>query len=163
MLNDAPRILMALEQSGFAQAIRQSAWAYMTANVGHILALMLFISSVAIMDARLLGAFAATPPAGVVRSARRGAALGLLLMAATGSMLFSAEATHVASNRVFQIKAGLIGLGILNALLVGHLLGAALERTPAFTPMPRPVRACAVLSLSIWFATAACGRLIAYF
>jgi heme A synthase len=70
----------------------------MTAHVGHILALMLFVSAVLIMAARLLGAFAATPPAGVVRPARRWAALGLLGMAATGSMLFSAEATHVASN-----------------------------------------------------------------
>jgi len=163
MLHEAPQLLVALEQSAFASAIRQSTWAYMTANVGHILALMLFISAVAIMDARLLGAFAATPPAGVVRPARRCAALGLLLMALTGSMLFSAEATHVATNPVFQIKASLIGLGILNAVLAGRLLGSALDRTPAFMPLPKSVRACAMLSLSIWFATAACGRLIAYF
>jgi hypothetical protein len=163
MLHEAPQLLVALEQSAFAAAIRQSTWAYMTANVGHILALMLFISAVAIMDARLLGAFAATPPAGVVRPARRCAGLGLLLMALTGSMLFSAEATHVASNPVFQIKASLIGLGIFNAILAGRLLGSALDQTPAFTPLPKAVRACAMLSLSIWFATAACGRLIAYF
>jgi hypothetical protein len=116
MLHQAPQPLMALEQSAFASAIRQSTWAYLTANVGHILALMLFVSAVAIMAARLLGALAATPPAGVVRPARRCAALGLALMALTGSMLFSAEATHLASNPVFQIKASLIGLGILNAV-----------------------------------------------
>ena len=43
-------------------------------------------------------------------SARRMAMLGLLLMAATGFLLFAAEATHVASNPVFQIKAVLIAL-----------------------------------------------------
>ena len=163
MLHEAPQLLMALEQSAFASGIRQSTWAYMTANVGHILALMLFISSVAIMDARLLGAFAGTPPGGVVRPARRCAALGLLLMALTGAALFSAEATHVASNPVFQIKASLIGLGLVNALLAGRLIASALDRTPALMPLPTPVRACAMLSLSIWSATAACGRLIAYF
>ena len=163
MLHEAPQLLMALEQSAFASAIRQSTWAYMTANVGHILALMLFVGAVAIMDARLLGAFAAMPPAGVVGPARRCAALGLALMALTGSMLFSAEATHVASNPVFQIKASLIGLGILNAVLAGRLLGPALDGTPAFAPLPKAVRACAMLSVAIWFATAACGRLIAYF
>jgi len=59
----------------------------MTANVGHILALMLCVGSVAVMDARLLGAFAATPPGQMVRLAGRSAALGL-----------AAEASHVATN-----------------------------------------------------------------
>ena len=69
MLHDAPQFLQALEQSGFAAAIRQSTWTYATANVGHILALTLFAAAVAIMDLRLLGAFAASPPAAVVRPA----------------------------------------------------------------------------------------------
>jgi|SRR5262245_22547111 len=163
MLHDAPQFLVALEQSALASAIRQSSWAYMTANVGHILALMVFVSAVVVMDARLLGAFAATPPAQVVRPARRLAALGLLLMAATGFMLFSAEATHVAGNPVFRIKAVLIVLGILNALLAGRLLRAALDRTQALQPLPAAAKLSAALSLTIWFATAACGRLIAYF
>jgi hypothetical protein len=163
MLHDAPQVLIALEQSAFAHAIRASTWGYMTANVGHILALMLFVSSVAVMDARLIGAFAATPPASVVRPARRVAALGLLLMAGTGFTLFAAEATHVATNPVFQIKLALIVLGILNALLAGRLLREALDHTPAFTPLPGSARLHGVLSLLIWFATAACGRLIAYF
>jgi hypothetical protein len=127
MLHDAPQILQALEQSGFAAAIRQSTWAYATANVGHILALTLFAAAVAIMDLRLLGAFAAAPPAAVVRPARRMAVVGLLLMATTGSMLFAAEATHVASNPVFQIKAALIGLEIVNAVLVARVLAPALD------------------------------------
>jgi hypothetical protein len=163
MLHDAPQVLIALEQSAFAAAIRQSSWAYMTANVGHILALMLFVSAVVVMDARVLGAFAAAPPRSVVRPARRLAALGLLLMAVTGFMLFSAEATHVAGNPVFQIKAVLIALGILNAVLAGRLLRQALDQAQAFAPLPTAAKMCAALSVTIWFATAACGRLIAYF
>jgi len=163
MLHDAPQFLQALEQSGFAAAIRQSTWTYATANVGHILALTLFAAAVAIMDLRLLGAFAASPPAAVVRPARRMAIVGLLLMAATGFLLFAAEATHVASNPVFQIKAALIGLGIVNALLVARVLAPALDETPALTPLPARVRLAAGLSLAIWLSVAACGRLIAYF
>jgi hypothetical protein len=163
MLHDAPQVLQALEQSGFASAIRQSTWAYLTANVGHILALTLFAAAVAIMDLRLLGAFAASPPGAVVRPARRVAMLALLLMAATGFVLFAAEATHVAGNGVFQIKAVLIALGVANALLVARALGPALDKTPAFEPLPARVRAAAVLSLAIWVSVAACGRLIAYF
>ncbi len=46
MLHEAPQVLIALEQSGLAAAIRQSVWAYPAANVGHIVALTLFAGSV---------------------------------------------------------------------------------------------------------------------
>jgi hypothetical protein len=163
MLHEAPQVLIALEQSGLAAAIRQSVWAYPAANVGHIVALTLFAGSVAIMDVRLLGAFAAAPPADVVRPGRRAAMLGLLLMAVTGSVLFTAEASHVAMNPVFQIKAALIALGLLNALFAGRALDAVLADTPARVPLPARVRLSALLSLMIWISVAACGRLIAYF
>lgn len=163
MLVDAPQFLIDLEQSPLAAAIRQSVWGYPAANVGHILALTLFAGAVAAMDARLLGAFAAAPPASVVRPARRAAAVGLLLMVLTGSVLFLAEASHVAMNRVFQIKAALIALGTINALLTARVLRDVLDDAPAFTPLPNRVRAAAALSLAIWLSVAACGRLIAYF
>lgn len=162
VLAEAPQLLIALEQSGLATAIRQSTWAYPAANVGHILALTVFAGAVTVMDARLLGAFAAAPPASVVRPARRAAMLGLLAMLATGFVLFAAEASHVAMNRVFQIKMALVGLGVLNAVLVGRALVAALDGMPAFAPMPARIRLAAFASLAIWLSVAACGRLIAY-
>jgi hypothetical protein len=163
MLHEAPQFLVTLEQSALGAAIRQSVWAYPSANVGHIVALTLFAGSVAMMDARLLGAFAAAPPAAIVRPARRMAMVALALMAATGFMLFTAEASHVAMNRVFQIKAILIALGVINAVLVGRVLDRALEETPAFAPLPARVRMAGLVSLAIWISVAACGRLIAYF
>jgi len=163
MLHDAPHLLIALEQSGLAAAIRQSVWAYPAANVDHIVALTLFAGSVAVMDARLLGAFAAAPPADVVRPARRTAMLGLLLMLITGGVLFTAEASHVGINPVFQVKVALIALGLINAFFAGRALGGALDSVPAFEPLPVRIRLSAFLSMGIWVCVAACGRLIAYF
>jgi hypothetical protein len=163
MLLEAPAVLIALEQSALGAAIRQSVWAYPAANVGHIVALTLFAGAVAIMDMRLAGAFASTPPAAVVRPARRMAMLGLALMAATGFVLFTAEASHVAMNPVFQIKAALIGLGLVNALLVAGPALRALEAIPALAPLPARLRLSALFSLAIWISVAASGRLIAYF
>ena len=163
MPHDAPHILTALEQSGLAAAIRQSIWAYPAANVGHIVALTLFAGSVAIMDARLIGAFAATPPADVVRPARRMAVLGLLLMLLTGLVLFAAEAGHIGTNPVFQVKAALIVLGLSNAFFAGRAVRPLLDSVPAFVPLPRRVRLSAYFSLGIWVCVAACGRFIAYF
>jgi uncharacterized protein DUF6644 len=163
VLAEAPQLLIALEQSALGAAIRESVWAYPLANVGHIVALTLFAGAVAVMDLRLLGAFAATPPAAIVRPARGVAMLALLLMALTGFTLFAAEASHVAMNSVFQLKAVLIGLGILNALLLAGPALAKIGATGAGTALPVRVRLAAALSLAIWISVAACGRLIAYF
>lgn len=163
VLAEAPQLLIALEQSVLGAAIRQSVWAYPAANVGHILALTLLAAAVAVMDLRLLGAFPAAPPMAVVRPARIVAVLGLLLMALTGFVLFAAEASHVAMNSVFQIKAGLIALGLLNAVLLAGPALAKMNGAGAHPAIPARARWAAVLSLTIWLAVAACGRLIAYF
>ena len=163
MLPEAPAILIALEQSTLGAAIRQSVWIYPAANVGHILALTLLAASVAVMDLRLLGAFRETVPAAVIVPARRLAMLALTLMLLTGLTLFTAEASHVAMNPVFQIKMGLIALAVLNALVVQRTLPVVLTKTPAMTPLPTRFRVAAVISLALWFCVAAAGRLIAYF
>lgn len=163
MSPEAPAFLIALEHSALGGAIRQSQWIYPAANVGHILALSLLAASVAVMDLRLLGAFRETVPAAVIVPARRMAMLALTLMLLTGLTLFTAEASHVAMNPVFQIKMGLIALAVLNALIVQRTLSAVLAKTPAMTPLPMRFRLAAVISLVLWFCVAAAGRLIAYF
>ena len=163
VLADAPQLLVALEQSALGAAVRQSVWVYPAANVGHILAQTLLAAAVAVMDLRLLGAFPGTPPMTVERPARIVAVLALLLMALTGFVLFAAEASHVAMNAVFQIKAGLIALGLLNALLLAGPALARMKGAGGHAAIPARARWAAVLSLAIWLAVAACGRLIAYF
>jgi hypothetical protein len=163
MLANAPQFLIGLEQSGFGAAIRQSSWIYPAANVGHILFLTVFAGAVAMMDLRLLGVYASATPITIVRPARRLAVLGLLGMVATGFLLFTAEASHVAMNRVFQIKAILIALGLTNAVVIHRQLHDALDHVPAWEPLPSPIRISALVSLLIWISVAACGRLIAYF
>ena len=163
MLADAPAFLIAIEQSSFALAIRQSVWAYPAANVGHILSLFLFAGAACVMDLVLLGVVRAVNPVAVVRGARRATIAALLLMLATGSILFAAEASHVAMNPVFQIKLVLIAAGLLNAALIGPLLRRTLDEVPPPVGFPLRLRAAAGMSLMIWLSVAGCGRLIAYF
>jgi hypothetical protein len=49
VLADAQQFLVALEQSAMALAVRQSAWAYPAANVGHIVALTIVLRSAGIV------------------------------------------------------------------------------------------------------------------
>jgi hypothetical protein len=160
---ETPAFLLALEQSGIGQTIRQAAWLYPIANTGHILALMLFAAAAALMDLRILGAFGATTPASVITPARRVSMLGFGLMVLTGLMLFLPDAARVGMHRVFQIKAVLIALGIANAVLMAGPALRSVAGIPANTPLPRRARIAALLSIAIWLCVAACGRLIAYF
>lgn len=158
----APALLVALEQSALGAAIRQSSWVYPVANVGHILGLTAFASAVAVLDLRLLGAFSATRPGDVVVPARRAAVVAFLVMAASGFVLFTAEASHLALNPVFQAKAALVALALLNALILGRMAMRETEVLSAHVPLSGRVRVAAAASLALWFSIAAAGRLIAY-
>ena len=162
MTPEAPALLVALEQSPIGFGIRQSVWIYPAANVAHVLALTVLAGAVAVMDLRLIGAFRETLPGAVIAPARRVAVLALFAMVLTGLVLFTAEASHVAMNPVFQIKMALVALGVLIALIMQRSLPAVLAKTPAMTPLPLRFRIAGVLSLTIWLLVAGSGRLIAY-
>ena len=159
----APLILQALEQSALGAAIRQSVWVYPAANIGHVLAVIVFAGVVAVMDVRLAGAFRGTASRVVVGTARRLAVAVFCVIVITGLTMFIAEASHLALNRVYQIKMLLILLGLLNVIAFQIAFGSAIEKTPAGVDLPNTVRYSAIASLIIWLLVAAFGRSIAYF
>jgi len=163
MEHEAPAIFVALEQSGFAAAIRQSGWLYPLANVGHIVALVVFAGAVTAMDVRLLGGLAATNPGRLIGQARWVAILAFAVMLVTGAMLFAAEASHLVVNPMLQLKAVLLVAGLLNIAMF-ELWGkqAVVGFAPA-APTPKRAKVAGGLSLAMWLAVAACGRSIAYF
>jgi hypothetical protein len=163
MLDGAPAVFVALEQSGFSAGIRQSPWLYPTANVGHIVSLVFFAGALAVMDVRLLGGLAATEPATTLARARLFAIAAFAGMAVTGFPLFAAEASHLALNPVFRLKLVLVGAGLVNVAIYEFWARRAVESLPAGAAMPAAARTAGLLSLGIWVAVAACGRAIAYF
>jgi hypothetical protein len=163
MTDAAPAIFLAIEGSAFAAAIRQSPYAYMAANVAHILSLMVFFGAVAVMDLRLAGFFQATWPGSMLRRARLVAILGFIGLVGSGIVLFVAEASHVVLNQVFQIKLLLIALALANIAWFEYSVAPRVRDLQPHTPLPRRARFIGVTSIAIWLAVAACGRLIAYF
>jgi len=163
MTDAAPAIFVAIEGSAFAAAVRQSPYAYMAANVAHILSLMVFFGAVAVMDLRLAGFFQATWPGSLLRRARVVAILGFLGLIGSGAVLFAAEASHIVMNGMFQFKAALIGLGLINIVWYEYVVADTVKDVLPHTPLPGGARLIGVTSLAIWLAVAACGRLIAYF
>lgn len=146
---------LALQESWFGALVRQSALLYPAANILHVLGVMGFFALVAAMDLALLGVLGRAPPKQTIATLRPFAVALLVLVAATGLVLFAPEAVAIAGNPAFQAKLVLLALGLANvaanewALRVkGGEWGLA--------------RLTAGLSLIAWVSVAALGRLIAY-
>lgn len=158
----APGFLVALESSEIGALIRQSTWIYPTANVTHILAIVVFAGAIAVMNLRLMGVLTGSDPARVLRGARCAAILALIAVLTSGAALFTAEASHVALNGIFQIKMGLIAFGIAHALFVGNRALSRVGELGPGAPMPGFARFAGALSMLTWLGVVGLGRYIAY-
>jgi len=145
-----------------AQAVREHAWLYPAVETLHILGFAVLVGAVAMFDLRLLGFGRQLPVKALARHLLPWSAGSMLLLVVpTGLLLFVADPAALLANRVFLLKLGLIALAGLNALAfhLGPYGGA-----DAWTGRA-PARALlhALLSLGLWIAVIACGRLLAYF
>jgi hypothetical protein len=148
-------VFAAVQQSGYGALVRQSVFLYPLANVIHVLAVLVFFASVAMMDMRLLGVIKGMPVEAVIARLRPVAIAALVVVVLTGITLFVPEAVAIARNPAFQLKLAAIGLGLANVLINTRTLRRAGEGAAL-------VRATAGVSLAVWLTVAACGRLIAY-
>jgi hypothetical protein len=128
--------------------------------VVHLLGLVLLLGGIGLLDLRLLGAFPRLPPAALHDAVRPLAIAGLLLLAASGSILFAADARALAGNGSFQWKLVLIGLALLNALAFRTVASDRLQQWAEAVPVTAQLSA--LLSLFAWLAVMTLGRMIAY-
>ena len=156
-----PAWALALEHSGLAQTLREAVWLYPAANVTHVVAIALLLGSIAVYDLRVLG-FSNEIPADRLARLALPVAIGALAVAApTGILLFIAEATAYLRNPVFLIKLALIAAALVNIVVLHR---GAFRGIKQWGPNPPPsAQLAAGLSLLLWLAVVASGRLIAYF
>lgn len=155
-------IFLALEQSGLGAVMRGSSFLYPLANVLHIIGLAAFAGAIAVMDARLLGAFQPMPLAPFVGRWRRIAMVGFAIQVTSGFLLFSAEASAIVENPVFRLKVLLILVGLANVAVFEFVTKPGLATWREGRP-PLSARISGAVSLVAWLSVAAAGRLIAYF
>ena len=151
--------LVAVEASVFAHAMRSSVWLYPLANVLHVLAAMGLFAAVAAMDVKILRSIFSGEASAFIARVRPVAISMLGIQFVTGIMLFLPEASHIAPNAVFQAKLVVIVFALMNIAV----LEAAMRRALPSGGLPAAAKVAAGVSLAIWLAVAALGRLIAYF
>lgn len=143
-----------------AAAMRASPWLYPSIEILHIIGFSVLVGALAMFDLRVLGLGRELPLRALARYLLPWSLGGMLVALPSGLLLFAAEAPALAANRVFLLKLALIVAAGLNALAfhIGPWRVGARWRDQA----PLRARLHAALSLLLWLAVIACGRLLAY-
>jgi hypothetical protein len=152
-----------LETSAPAVAMRQWLWLYPAIEITHIVGFVVLVGSAFMFDLRLLGLSRALPVSAMATHLLRWARLALLLVVPSGALMFMAHATEFSTNPAFRLKLVLIGLAFLNAGIFHRWPFRAVGDWDTDIPAPWPAKLAGGLSLTLWAAVIACGRLLAYF
>jgi hypothetical protein len=159
--------LGALEASALGQAMREWLWLYPSVEVVHIVGIALLFGSIAVLDLRLLGFSRRLSVKRLGAHVLPWTAASFLLIVPSGLAMFTAHATEFIQSDVFVLKMLLIMAAGLNAALFHAITFRTADVWDAEEmrrlPPPPSARLAGALSLLLWIAVIACGRLLAYF
>lgn len=166
-MSPAPGPLGALEASGLGQAMRQWLWLYPSVETVHIVGIGLLFGSIAVLDLRLLGFSRHVPVRRLAAHVLPWTAGSFLLIVPSGLMMFTAHASEFIDSPVFILKMCLIMAAGVNAALFHAVVFRTADvwdsNEMRALPPPPSARVSAAVSLLLWIAVIACGRLLAYF
>ena len=157
-----PALLVSLETSALAQAMREWLWLYPIVEIVHITGIVLLVGSAAMFDLRLLGASRALPVDRMARHLLPWSVAGLGIVVVSGFLMFTAHATEFWVNPAFVVKMSLIVFAGLNALTFHRSVYLTVPAWNTGVAAPAAAQASAAASLALWIGVIACGRLLAY-
>jgi hypothetical protein len=144
-----------LEQTSLSVAIRESLWGFPIIESVHVLALSLF-GMVILRDLRVLGlALTRVPAPEVATDLRPWMTAGVVIMIASGMLMFLNAPVDYYNSTVFRIKLVMLILVAANALV----LRAARSRGG---PQGRGAAFALSVSLVLWAGIVVAGRMITY-
>lgn len=152
-----------LEQTPLSMTIQTNTWIVPAVQTVHILAIAAVLSSILMIDLRLLGVRGRDQPLARVSERFRPVIWWTLpILLATGMVLIIGEPIRSLLNPVFQLKMVLL----ITAIIVTLSYQVPLGRDPLFWELTSgrrgAVRIIAVLSLLLWMSIVFAGRWIAY-
>jgi hypothetical protein len=154
-----------LEASALSEFLRGlNIWAYGLINLVHILGISTLFGAVLLLDLRLMGLWRSIPLTGVIRPTVPLAAIGFILAATSGSLMFSFNTTNYHGNPFLYVKLPVIVVALVNVAIIQRL--AAWRRAKAGAPTESGdqtvLAICGALSLLTWTTVITCGRMIGY-
>ena len=145
-----------LTHTPWANAMNGPEWAFPVVESLHFIGFALSIGTIAIVDLRLLGLGMRRQTASqLAADLRRWTWLGFAVMLITGPLMFSTDAVNYHFNPSFQFKMTCLLLALLFHFTV-HRRATAPEVSPILAKL------AGALSLLLWTAVIAGGRMIAF-
>jgi len=163
MFEEIGRFCDWLAQTPVSNLFQTVGWIIPMVQSVHIVAIAIVMSSVVMVDLRLMGVTGRTQTiSGLARRFLPWVWWALAVLLASGAVLIVAEPRRDLLNPVFQAKMALL----LVAIAVTALFQLAVSRNMEFWDLSPERRAgawvTAVSSLLVWTAIVGCGRWIAY-
>ena len=154
-------ILVWLENTSIANAIRTIAWLYPAFETGHYIGLSLLVGGILLIDLRVLGMARGLPLKSMI-GLLPFVWIGFAINVFTGSMLFIYGATGFGTNKAFLLKMVFLVLAGLNALAFDLAVRRSGGSWVAADRPPPIVKGFATLSLFFWVCVVTTGRWMAY-
>ncbi|MER9672810.1 DUF6644 family protein [Mesorhizobium sp. M0208] len=145
-----------IEQLALVRGLKASFVAYPIVNALHIMSIGALLTSVWLMDLRILGAFRSLPQAPFVALLRRVALCAFGGALVTGALLFSISAREYAAMPIFLAKMGLILFAGVNFLVFMRRAKGGGDPAGGVTAV------LVVLSLVLWTSVLFAGRFIGF-
>lgn len=137
--------------------IRNSGWLFPVIESVHLLALATIGGALLIVDLRMLGlGLRSQPVRQLARDAQPWLIGSLLVMIATGVLMFLSESIKCYYNPAFWVKMSALPVAILYTFTVRRKVAMTETRGRLATSLT------AAASLTIWFVVAAAGRWIGF-
>jgi hypothetical protein len=153
-----------LEATPLSSIVQNVGWIIPLGQIVHILCLSIVLSSVVLLDFRLLGVGSTRVSiAGMARRFTPWLWSALVLMALSGTVLIVGEPKRDLVNPVFWTKMGLLVCAIALTVSFQYSINRNAKYWDENRNLKLPARLLAVVSLGLWLAIAVCGRFIAYF
>jgi len=147
------------ENSALGGTIRNSSWLFPVIEAFHLLGLAVIGGAVLVVDLRLFGfGLRRQPVAQLAQDAQRWLIISLMVMIATGSLLFTSEAIKCYYHLAFWVKMTSLFLAIVFTFTVRRKVAMADETSV------RPLwsKLVALVSVMLWSGVGIGGRWIGF-
>jgi hypothetical protein len=161
-MHESAGILAWLAGTALSKAMLTWLWLYPIVEIVHIVGFVMLVGAAAMFDLRLLGLSRGIPVQALARHLLPWSVAGLALIVPAGLLMFTAHPQEWADSTVFRIKMALIVAAGVNAAAFHFRIYRTVAGWNSDVVAPPLARIHALLSLGLWIAVIACGRLLAY-
>jgi hypothetical protein len=148
-----------LQAASLALFIHQTKWVFTTIEVIHVIAISAVISSIAVVDLRLLGlASTRRPFSELSREILPYTWTAFVLAVITGSLMFISQAAQYFVTPTFWIKMAIMAAAGINMFIFEFITVRGVKEWDPTPSPPLPARLAGGISLACWVLVFVFGR-----